>query len=46
MNDIDKDFEHLNTFDEKEVLLLPFTAFRVEKKKFHLKIILKKNNYH
>ena len=30
-NNIDIDFEQLNPFNEKEVLFLPFTEFRVEK---------------
>ena len=30
-NNIDIDFENLSPFDEKEVLFLPFTKFRIEK---------------
>ena len=30
-NNIDIDYENLNPFQEKEVLFLPFTEFRVEK---------------
>ena len=41
-NNIDIDFEQLNPFNEKEVLFLPFTEFRVEKisfgKKYNKKI--------
>ncbi len=30
-NNIDIDLQQLNTFNEKEVLFLPFTEFRVDK---------------
>ena len=36
-NNIDIDFEKLNSFEEKEVLFLPFTEFRVEKVSFENK---------
>ena len=36
-NNIDIDFEKLNLFEEKEVLFLPFTEFRVEKVSFENK---------
>ena len=43
-NNIDIDFEQLNPFNEKEVLFLPFTEFRVEKifsgKKYNKKIFI------
>ena len=36
-NNIDIDFENLNPYDEKEVLFLPYTEFRVEKISFEKK---------
>ena len=54
-NNIDIDFEKLNPFNEKEVLFLPFTEFKVEnvsskmqygKKVFTIELIeLENNNY-
>jgi len=43
-NNIDIDYEKQNPFDEKEVLILPFTEFKIEKvsfeKKYEKKFIL------
>ena len=43
-NNIDIDFENLNPYEEKEVLFLPFTEFKVEKisfeKKYNKKIFI------
>jgi len=36
-NNIDIDFENLSPYNEKEVLFLPFTEFRVEKVSFEQK---------